>query len=132
MNKRKDIYGIVADGRGSLKSLSIWKFKKDKIEEVISFPESHSFGAFYGSITYLLGFTPDKHEGKITGLAAYGKKSKLIKILEIIYIFLIKIIVNENFIPFIRPSKINYLKKLQRDIQKKILLMPHNIILNTI
>lgn len=120
MNKRKDIYGIVADGRGSLKSLSIWKFKKDKIEEVISFPESHSFGAFYGSITYLLGFTPDKHEGKITGLAAYGKKSKLIKIFrDYIHFSNKKIIVNENFIPFIRPSKINYLKKITRGYSKE-------------
>lgn len=30
----------------------------------------------YTAVTALLGFTPNKHEGKITGLAAYGKATK--------------------------------------------------------
>ena len=32
--------------------------------------------SFYTFITALLGFTPNKHEGKITGLAAYGQEDK--------------------------------------------------------
>lgn len=36
-----------------------------------------SIGAFYSCITQLLGFRPTRHEGKITGLAAYGKPSVL-------------------------------------------------------
>jgi len=37
--------------------------------------------SLYTFITTLLGFTPNKHEGKITGLAAYGKASQRCKIL---------------------------------------------------
>ena len=39
-----------------------------------------SIGYFYGNITRVLGFTPEKHEGKVTGLAAYGKYKAIIKI----------------------------------------------------
>jgi carbamoyltransferase len=35
----------------------------------------NSLGAMYGYITKLLGFVPDRHEGKVTGLAARGKPS---------------------------------------------------------
>ena len=37
--------------------------------------------SLYTFVTALLGFTPNKHEGKITGLAAYGKPSERCKIL---------------------------------------------------
>jgi carbamoyltransferase len=39
-------------------------------------PFFHSPGAFYGYVTYNLGFKPGRHEGKITGLAAYGNPDK--------------------------------------------------------
>ena len=111
--KRKEAYGIVADGRGSLKSISIWKFQNGNIQELISFPETKSLGAFYGSITYLLGFTPDKHEGKITGLAAFGKRTNLINEFEKLISFKSnKLIADNNFIPFIKPSDLTFLKKI--------------------
>lgn len=37
-----------------------------------------SIGAFYSAITRLLGFRPMRHEGKITGLAAYGGPTPLV------------------------------------------------------
>jgi len=37
-----------------------------------------SIGAFYSAITQMLGFRPTRHEGKITGLAAYGKSTNLV------------------------------------------------------
>jgi carbamoyltransferase len=33
----------------------------------------HSLGNFYSYVTALCGFKAERHEGKITGLAAYGK-----------------------------------------------------------
>ncbi len=36
----------------------------------------HSPGAIYTYVTYNLGFMPGRHEGKITGLAAYGNPKK--------------------------------------------------------
>ena len=44
-----------------------------KMDEVSSF---HSIGLFYNFITWMLGFKPNRHEGKITGLAAYGDPKK--------------------------------------------------------
>ena len=37
-----------------------------------AYGELDTLGALYADVTALLGFTPCKHEGKITGLAAYG------------------------------------------------------------
>ena len=44
-------------------------------------------GFLYGQITYYLGFTPHKHEGKVTGLAAYGYWKKTIKVFQNIVSF---------------------------------------------
>jgi len=41
----------------------------------VLFRSPNSLGTFYASITKALGFKPARHEGKITGLAAYGKPS---------------------------------------------------------
>ena len=54
------------------------KFTGDFIE-ISSTPTIDSLGYFYGSITKLLGFKPHQHEGKILGLAAFGRKTKVIK-----------------------------------------------------
>ena len=41
-----------------------------------------SLGYFYGSITKSIGFIPHRHEGKVLGLAAYGKKNKSLNQIE--------------------------------------------------
>ena len=46
-----------------------------KLVQKIDYP--HSMGAFYGGITKRMGFTMNRHEGKVLGLAAYGDKSVL-------------------------------------------------------
>lgn len=46
---------------------------KDSIELIYSTPELYSLGYFYGRTTTALGFKYHRHEGKVTGLAAYGK-----------------------------------------------------------
>lgn len=38
--------------------------------------------SFYSNVTYNLGFIPLRHEGKITGLAAYGKTDKTLPIFK--------------------------------------------------
>ena len=42
------------------------------IERIASFPGSASLGSFYAAVTHHLGFRHHRHEGKVTGLAAYG------------------------------------------------------------
>ncbi len=63
---------VTSDGRGDFQSLTIRLI--DKGQEIVLQRETtiDSLGYFYGRITHLLGFTPNKHEGKVTGLAAHG------------------------------------------------------------
>lgn len=75
----KDCYCLTIDGWGDNSSAKIYKFKKGNFDEISSTPTIDSLGYFYGSITKLLGFKPHQHEGKVLGLAAYGRKTKVIK-----------------------------------------------------
>jgi carbamoyltransferase len=43
-----------------------------KIRRLRGFRFPHSLGLFYETVTSSLGFKPDRHAGKIVGLAAYG------------------------------------------------------------
>jgi carbamoyltransferase len=42
------------------------------IKRLAGVPFPHSLGSFYEAVTSSLGFQPDRHAGKIVGLAAYG------------------------------------------------------------
>ncbi|WP_026602090.1 carbamoyltransferase C-terminal domain-containing protein [Methylomonas sp. 11b] len=64
---------ITADGRGDFKSLTISRADRSNgIEELYVSPSWRSLGYFYGRITHLCGFSANRHEGKVTGLAALG------------------------------------------------------------
>lgn len=63
---------VTCDGRGDYQSLTVSHCTPDG-EQVLQRETSiDSIGYFYGRITKLLGFRPNRHEGKITGLAASG------------------------------------------------------------
>ena len=66
------------DGKGGFKSSSIFKGNKNKFNRVDFLTTFDSLGYFYGNITRALGFKSERHEGKVTGLAAYGKKTSLL------------------------------------------------------
>jgi carbamoyltransferase len=63
---------VTADGCGDGKSLTIGIGKDGKIKPLYHSPSAVSAGVFYASVTAFLGFRAHRHEGKITGLAAYG------------------------------------------------------------
>jgi carbamoyltransferase len=66
---------VTADGRGDYESASVWRFDRSRLEpleRVDSVLSNDSLGYFYGRITALLGYRPMRHEGKVTGLAAFG------------------------------------------------------------
>ena len=60
------------DGFGDGSSAKIFIGEKNRLKEIKRIAALKSFGLYYSLITQALGFTPEKHEGKITGLAAYG------------------------------------------------------------
>ncbi|MFN7312674.1 MAG: carbamoyltransferase C-terminal domain-containing protein [Bacteroidota bacterium] len=68
---------ITCDGQGDGESFNFYTSEQGHLEPLVINGHEVSVGAFYSTITQLLGFRPTRHEGKITGLAAYGKPSVL-------------------------------------------------------
>jgi carbamoyltransferase len=69
---------MTSDGHGEESSFNFYTPSGNGIQLLHSNDYTCSVGAFYSMITKLLGFRPTRHEGKITGLAAYGKDTELI------------------------------------------------------
>lgn len=70
---------FTADGHGDGISMAFYGY--DSISGLTllqEFGHEVSIGQFYSGITRLLGFRPTRHEGKITGLAAYGTPGPLL------------------------------------------------------
>lgn len=67
---------VTIDGWGDRISNGAFIGKRDKIEKLYETCDLDSLGYFYSRITVALGFKAHRHEGKITGLAAYGKPTK--------------------------------------------------------
>lgn len=69
---------ITCDGHGDGDSLMFYKPGDKGLELIEGLYYGASVGQFYSCITRLLGFRPTRHEGKITGLAAFGVDSQLV------------------------------------------------------
>ena len=68
---------LTLDWYGSGLSGSVSRCGPDGIERLAGFRYPHSTGLFYAQVTSALGFRAARHEGKITGLAAYGDPAVL-------------------------------------------------------
>jgi carbamoyltransferase len=69
-----------SDGHGDGESITFYTFDNSNgLHLLKSYDYNNSIGQFYSAITKLLGFRPTRHEGKITGLAAYGKPTELLQ-----------------------------------------------------
>ncbi len=62
---------ITCDGQGGGVTASVYRGEGARIECVHRVRVPHSLGLFYGAATKALGYKPGRHEGKVTGLAAY-------------------------------------------------------------
>ena len=67
---------ITNDGKGDGHCGSCYTGTDGQMVLRESIDDHNSIGQFYQTVTKFLGFKPNRHEGKITGLAAYGDKSK--------------------------------------------------------
>lgn len=84
----EDAIVFCADGRGDHRSVTLWEANRSTGLKLIDMAtELTSPGALYGLITKQLGFIPDRHEGKVTGLAARGSESKIYHLLKDIFCF---------------------------------------------
>lgn len=72
---------ITADGRGDFKSATVsLADTKNGVKELDYMLTLDSLGFLYGQITAYLGFRPHRHEGKVTGLAAFGDPEKTLPV----------------------------------------------------
>lgn len=67
-----DCLVVTADGCGDGHSATVSLGRGGEISRLAGSGEDHSPGFLYSSVTSFLGFRAHRHEGKITGLAAYG------------------------------------------------------------
>src|SRR5262245_9876536 len=63
---------VTLDGYGSGLAGSIGLGEGGVVKRLAGLSYPHSLGTFYEMVTSSLGFRPDRHAGKIVGLAAYG------------------------------------------------------------
>ncbi len=70
---------VTMDGLGDSYSHTAWVAEGDKWQRLVVGGTSESLGAFYETVTKGLGFTPNRHEGKVVGLAAYSDPHKVAK-----------------------------------------------------
>jgi carbamoyltransferase len=69
----QDALVITHDGAGDGKCSSVYAVSKGAFQHLNSLDSYDSVGNYYAYVTHLCGFQAHKHEGKITGLAAYGQ-----------------------------------------------------------
>ena len=63
---------VVMDGYGTGECSTIWLGEGGRMQQLASIRSPHSLGNMYASATQALGFIPNRHEGKVLGLAAHG------------------------------------------------------------
>lgn len=64
---------VTHDGAGDGKCSRVFRVARGEFFDMCEADSYDSIGNYYAYVTHLCGFQGHKHEGKITGLAAYGK-----------------------------------------------------------
>ena len=64
---------ITLDGAGDNTSSRVYHVKGGQFQQLQTIDSFNSIGNYYAYVTHLCGFKAQKHEGKITGLAAHGQ-----------------------------------------------------------
>lgn len=106
---------LTLDGEGDGESGSLWKFARTEtgfdVRKLKSIAVKNSLGYFYSAIAARYNLKRYSHEGKITGLAAYGEEGPSLDYLK-------RKITCSNGAPFIKIPKSKFLKGLFFAINK--------------
>ena len=70
---------LTVDGHGEENCLVGWEGEGGRIKKLFEINMPHSLGWFYAAFTKYLGFEPYDGEGKVMGLAPYGKPDREMK-----------------------------------------------------
>lgn len=76
---------VTIDAGGDGLSGSLWHGKDGQMHLLETLPRIHSLGDFWLAVTLLCGFNPDRHGGKVTGLAAYTECPEALEALRGLY-----------------------------------------------
>ena len=68
-----DALVVTMDAQGDGSSSHVYQVKNGRWQFLHRVPSFDSLASYYAYVTHICGFKAGKHEGKITGLAAYGK-----------------------------------------------------------
>jgi carbamoyltransferase len=71
----RDSLVITMDASGDGSSSHVYQVKNGRWQLLHRVPSFDSLASYYAYVTHICGFKAGKHEGKITGLAAYGNDS---------------------------------------------------------
>jgi carbamoyltransferase len=74
-------YAVSIDAFGDCFSSRIYRCAGGRMTLQKTVPAYHSPAHHYAYVTAILGFIPTRHEGKVTGLAAFGKPAETARIL---------------------------------------------------
>lgn len=69
----EDATVVTLDGGGDGLCSQVYSVRAGEFKKLQEITSLNSIGNFYSYVTYISGFKTHRHEGKITGLAAYGK-----------------------------------------------------------
>jgi carbamoyltransferase len=108
---------LTSDGKGDGLSGTFSIGINGKIRCVDEISDLNSIGQFYSTVTKYLGFQWNRHEGKITGLAAYGDDSKTYGLMNSVFTF-DKGRLKNSFqeIPALRKNPLKYYSKVKKNI----------------
>lgn len=70
---------LTIDGSGEEASTVLWHASSEGIRELQRFNLPHTLGGYYATFTEFLGFKANQDEGKLMGLASYGKYSEALQ-----------------------------------------------------
>lgn len=73
---------ITADAMGDGTSLLVARGERGRVRELYRQSASAGISTYYSRITEYLGFRPNRHEGKVTGLAAHGDPELLAPVMR--------------------------------------------------
>lgn len=79
---KRDALVISSDGGGDGISGGVFVGRDGRVENRDTFSKLNSAGIFWEIITQICGFNPERHGGKITGLAAYADGEEAYRILS--------------------------------------------------
>ncbi len=80
----KDAAILTIDGRGEMACMRIYRATGGNFEKLFQLNYPNSLGVFYASITEYLGFKRHEGEGKVMGLAPYGKNNLVNKMRKVL------------------------------------------------